>query len=154
MCRYTFKTLLRFLFVFSDCDIRNKPLLLFLIADFIEKNVWVGLDEYYNALMNALEEHCSNNPSNVLTSESRVQKRESTKVSTSSVPPAKILPVEVSRTLPLPYSYSTNDFALWTILAVLFILVIFNAILFFKLSALQDVDKEYRFTSVLDSRLL
>lgn len=121
--------------------------------DFIEKNVWAGLEDFYKCLGRSLEDESVRRQGLVGGVEVlRVPKRESTKVS-SSIAPATHVPVPRISLCTAPAPPSCNERTVWCVLGALTVLLLLNAFLYYKLFAMENLNTEPQLESILDARM-
>ncbi|XP_054272551.1 protein Aster-B-like [Macrosteles quadrilineatus] len=134
------------------CQLKYRKSVWGFVKGFIEKNVWAGLEEFYEALRSALITQCAKKEPLAEIEEIKVQKVEAV---TRSAPMLHAEPKVVGSTSAPPPAFSlTNDLTLWAILGVLTVLLLLNAVLYYKLSVLEDYDRESTLSSVIDSQIL
>jgi len=135
------------------CQLKYRKSVWGFVKGFIEKNVWAGLHEFFEALRDALHKQCARKEPQVGVEEVKSQRIERVE---HSKPVLQSAPQVVGNTpaAPPPLFSLTNDVTLWAILGVLTVLLLLNAVLYYKLSALEDYDQESRLSSVIDSQIL
>uniref|UniRef100_A0A1B6K091 VASt domain-containing protein n=1 Tax=Homalodisca liturata TaxID=320908 RepID=A0A1B6K091_9HEMI len=132
------------------CQIKYRKSVWGLVKGFIEKNVWAGLEDFFKNLGKALGEECNRKLLERGEEVTISQKRESIKAVTYVPPPE---PVVAPTTTPSVTTIS-NDMVLWIVLGVLSLLVLLNAVLYYKLSVLEHYNKEPRMSSSFDTLII
>lgn len=127
-------------------QIKYKKSIWGVVKGFIEKNTWAGLEDFYNALLRALQsEYCippakakGRRPRRGITNIPRV---------VEETVSAAIIPEPVKPNVPVPISISTKSTVKYKwistfVILLLFALFIVNIILLLKLHKLEEIERE------------
>lgn len=129
------------------CQIKYRKSVWGLVKNYIEKNCWLGIEEYFNSLVKALEEECDRTrkamASGVVGSKRKVGRRRQNKP--LPLPPTIAEePLIQPLVLPQPPPSHQTDTLAWAIFCVLFLLLVFNAALYYKLWGLEQFERTFQ----------
>ncbi|XP_075226665.1 protein Aster-B-like isoform X2 [Lycorma delicatula] len=145
------------------CQIKYRKSVWGLVKTFIEKNCWSGLEEYYSALVKALEIECEKERSSesvgISNKRKLVRKRRIQSVKLGNVPVLPTPSTEDSQSVPLSVNvpvhttektHNSSKILSWSILSALLLLIIINGFLYYKLWSLEDFDHKHKHLSSLE----
>lgn len=122
------------------------------VKSLIEKNTWSGLEDFYGHLERALLEEGTQLP--VTKKKTRRRRRLLSVGPTGSEEPKLRVSRPISR-FPLPELRSPADVLSWVVLAILLLLVLLNALLYYKLWTLEEWAQESSHSfNVMDLQVL
>jgi hypothetical protein len=116
-------------------QVKYKKYVLGLVKSFIEKNTWTGMEDFFSHVQRALLEEGTHLP--VTKKKTRRRRRLLSVSPTGSEEPKHRINRPVSR-FSLPELWSAVDSMSWVVLAVLLFLILLNALLYYKLWALEQ----------------
>ncbi|XP_055858520.1 protein Aster-B isoform X2 [Episyrphus balteatus] len=135
-------------------QIKYKKSIWGVVKGFIEKNAWAGLEDFYSALLRALQSETCIPPAKGKGRRPRKGTTASVRPSVEEIPPVVFIPEVIEPIIPIPVqvvSEPTINYK-WmsiSVIILLFLLILINVILLLKLWRLED-----RIQSDLSTRLV
>ncbi|XP_055921609.1 protein Aster-B isoform X2 [Eupeodes corollae] len=135
-------------------QIKYKKSIWGVVKGFIEKNAWAGLEDFYSALLRALQSETCIPPAKGKGRRPRKGTTAAVRPSVEEIPPVVFIPEVIEPIIPIPVqvvSEPTINYK-WmsiSVIALLFLLIVINVILLLKLWRLED-----RIQSDLSTRLV
>lgn len=127
------------------CQIKYRKSVWGLVKNYIEKHCWSGIEEYYSSLIKALKEECERTrramESGVVGTKQKVRRRRQAKPVLLPPPIAEepIIPLALPQA-PMPQQ---TDTLAWIVFGILFLLLVFNAALYYKLWGLEQFERNF-----------
>lgn len=144
------------------CQIKYRKSVWGFVKGFIEKNCWAGLEEFYMALVKALEAECERQVYEADTVHASDNKRKSVRrkrgvkcsagvYNQSLAEDKQSLPVLLPPTSSLVAA--ATDPLLWLVFCILFALLLLNAFLYYKLWCMEQIELNIQHSSIIDLHL-
>ncbi|XP_014242706.1 GRAM domain-containing protein 1B-like isoform X3 [Cimex lectularius] len=131
------------------CQIKYRKSVWMLAKSYIEKNCWSGMEEYYNNLVKALEAECERTRRAMAAGVAGTKRKVGRRRRTSALKPLPLPSPVIEdkpyiQALPIPaksHSSSTMDSFIWIVFFTLFVLLVLNAALYYKLWGLEQSER-------------